>query len=101
MPLPPLEPLVVPPRVGIPPPLPARGMPPLPRPIPEVLDAGAGVCGFWNLDEILLLGGFSTKDVSVVRKVASISSGPWLRLKSVEPRLTWFCGLLKESATGA
>jgi hypothetical protein len=63
-------------------------MPPLPLPIPEVLDAGAGVCGFWNLDEILLLGGFSTNDVSVVRKVASMSSGPWLRLKSDEPRLT-------------
>jgi hypothetical protein len=76
MPLPPLVPLVAPPRVGIPPPLPTRGIPPLPLGAPVVLDAGAGVWGVWNLDEILLLGGFSTKDVSVVRKVASMSSGP-------------------------
>lgn len=74
MPLPPLAPLVAPPRVGIPRPPPARGIPPLPLGAPAVFDAGAGVWGVWNLDEILLLGGFSTKDVSVVRKVASISS---------------------------
>jgi hypothetical protein len=72
MPLPPLVPLVVPPLVGIPPPLPARGIPPLPLITPLFL--GVGV---WNLDDGLLLGGFSTKEVSVVRKVASIScSGP-------------------------
>jgi hypothetical protein len=76
MPLPPLEPLVAPPRVGMPPPLPARGIPPLPLPIPDVFDAGAGVVGVWNFEDTLLLGGFSTKDVSVVRKVASMSSGP-------------------------
>jgi hypothetical protein len=51
-------------------------MPPLPLGTPVVLDAGAGVCGLWYFEAILLLGGFSTKDVSVVRKVASISSGP-------------------------
>ena len=65
-----------PPRVGMPPRPPARGMPPLPLGTPEVFVAGAGVCGFWNLDDILLLGGLSTKDVSVVRNVASMSSGP-------------------------
>jgi hypothetical protein len=87
MPLPPLEPLVAPPRVGMPPPLPARGMPPLPLPVPVVvLDAGAGVWGVWNLEDTLLLGGFSTKDVSVVRKVASMSSGPWLRFRLAAPR---------------
>jgi len=43
--LPPLEPLVVPPRTGMPPPLPARGIPPLPLAAPAVFDAGAGVCG--------------------------------------------------------
>lgn len=77
MPVPPLVPLAAPPRVGIPPrPPPARGMPPLPLGTPDVFAAGAGVCGFWNLDDILLLGGLSTKDVSVVRNVASMSSGP-------------------------
>jgi hypothetical protein len=101
MPLPPLAALVAPPRVGMPPPLPARGMPPRPRPMPDVLEAGAGVCGVWNLEATLLLGGFSTKDVSVVRKVASISSTPWLRLRLAAPRSRWFCGLLKDSAIGA
>jgi hypothetical protein len=101
MPLPPREPLVAPPRVGIPPPLPARGMPPLPLPVPIVLGAGAGVWGVWNLEDTLLLGGFSTKDVSVVRNVASRSSGPWLRFRLAAPRSGWFCGLLKDSTTGA
>lgn len=45
IPLAPLVPLLAPPRVGIPPPLPALGMPPLPRATPDVLGAGAGVCG--------------------------------------------------------
>lgn len=57
MPVPPLVPRVVPPRVGMPPRPPARGIPPLPLGKPDVLEAGAGVCGGWNLDEILLLGG--------------------------------------------
>ena len=76
MPVPPLVPLGAPPRVGIPPRPPARGIPPLPLGTPLVLVAGAGVCGFWNLEWILLLGGLSTNEVSVVRNVASISSGP-------------------------
>jgi hypothetical protein len=101
IPLPPLAPLAAPPRVGMPPPLPARGMPPRPRPMLDVLGAGAGVWGVWNLEAILLLGGFSTKDVSVVRKVASMSSAPWLRFRLGLPRSGWFCGLLKDSAMGA
>jgi hypothetical protein len=72
----PRVPLVVPPRTGIPPRPPARGIPPLPLGTPVVFDAGTGVCGVWNLEAILLLGGLSTKDVSVVRNVASMSSGP-------------------------
>ena len=43
MAVPPLVPLVVPPRVGIPPRPPARGMPPLPLGRPDVLAAGVGV----------------------------------------------------------
>lgn len=87
MPLPPLVPRVVPPRVGIPPPLPARGMPPLPLGWPPVLGAGAGVWGVWNREAILLLGGWSTKEVSVVRKVASTSSRPCDGMKLGTARL--------------
>lgn len=98
MPLPPLPPLVVP--RGIPPPLaPALGMP---LPLPAVFDTGAGVAGVWNLDDILLLGGLSTKEVSVVRKVASMSpSGPCELLKWGLLISGWFCGRLNDSATGA
>ena len=76
-------------------------MPPLPLGTPDVFVAGAGVCGFWNLDDILLLGGLSTKDVSVVRNVASISSGPWERFRFAAPGSDWFCGRLKDSCIGA
>ena len=72
IPLPPLDPLAMPLPLGIPPPLPALGIPP-----PLATLEGAGVS---NLDpDFLLLGGCSTKDVSVVRKVASISgtAGSW------------------------
>jgi hypothetical protein len=81
IPLPPLVPLVAPPRVGIPPLPPALGMPPLPLPVPAVFDAAVGVCGVWYFEDILLLGGLSTNDVSVVRNVASMSSGPCEDLK--------------------
>jgi hypothetical protein len=85
MPVPPLAALGAPPRVGIPPRPPARGIPPLPLGTPDVFAAGAGVCGFWNLEAILLLGGLSTKEVSVVKNVASMSSGPWERFRFAAP----------------
>jgi len=90
IPVPPLVLLVVPPRVGIPPRPPALGMPPLPLGTPDVFVAGAGVCGVWNLDDILLLGGLSTNEVSVVRNVASMSSGPCERLRFAAPPSGWF-----------
>jgi hypothetical protein len=97
IPLAPLVPLGAPPRVGIPP-LPALGMPaPL---LAGVFGSGAGV---ENLDVALLDGGFSTNEVSVVRKVASASppSGPTERLKPrEEERYGLFCGRLKDSGIG-
>lgn len=101
---PPLPPLAVPPRVGIPPLPRAVGMP-LPLPAPRgVFGAGAGLAMFLNLLAALELGGLSTKDVSVVRKVASTSSTPDARRlgKLAEGlREGWFCGRLNESGTGA
>jgi len=101
LPNPPLEPRGAPPRVRIPPLLPARGIPPLPLAAPADLEAAVGVEGVRNLEAALLLGGLSTNDVSVVRNVASRSSGPWEFLKLGLPRLSWFCGRSKESAIGA
>ena len=75
----PRVPLVAPPRIGIPPLPRAVGMPlPLPTP-PVVFCAGAGLAAFLNLLAALELGGLSTKDVSVVRNVASTSSTPEAR----------------------
>ena len=76
----PLAPLVVPPRVGIPPLPRAVGMPlPLPAAAGVFFGVRAGLCTFLNLLAALELGGLSTNDVSVVRKVASMSSRPDLR----------------------
>lgn len=100
----PLAPLLAPPLVGIPPPLPpARGIPPLPLVAAAAFfSPGPGVTGFWNLFATLLLGGLSTKEVSVVRNVASTSGmgfsppGPWEeRNWSVER------GRVKDSGMGA
>lgn len=100
----PLPPLAVPPRVGIPPLPRAVGMP-LPLPAPRgVLGAGAGLAAFLNLFAAFELGGLSTKDVSVVRKVASTSSTPDARRlgRLAEGFMEgWFCGRLNESGTGA
>lgn len=101
----PLVPLVAPPRVGIPPLPRAVGMPrPLPAAAGVFLGVGAGLATFLNLLAAFELGGWSTKDVSVVRKVASTSSMPEaLRAGSAADgfRPGWFCGRLNESGTGA
>jgi hypothetical protein len=107
MPLPLAAPLVVPPRVGIPPLPRAVG---IPRPLPAAAGVvflgvrGAGLCAFLNLLAAFELGGWSTNDVSVVRKVASTSSTPEARrfgrpAEGLRPG--WFCGRLNESGTGA
>jgi len=54
-----------PPRVA--PPLPADAVPP--RLAPAIREAGAGVANFGGFDDV---GGFSTKDVSVVLQQSAI-----------------------------
>lgn len=101
----PLVPRVAPPRVGIPPLPRAVGIPlPLPAAAGVFLGVRAGLATFLNLLAALELGGFSTNDVSVVRKVASTSSKPEARrfgrfADGLRPG--WFCGRLNESGTGA
>jgi hypothetical protein len=75
------------------------GMPPLPL---------VGFCegvGVWNFVVVLLLGGFSTNEVSVVRKVASTSgtfgSCPLLLAPTDDEKSGWFWGRLKDSGIGA
>ncbi|KAF2018485.1 hypothetical protein BU24DRAFT_171839 [Aaosphaeria arxii CBS 175.79] len=110
MPLPPLVlplvPLGAPPLVGIPPPPPA--LPPalgIPLPLP-ILEGGADASSLEDAPGFLLLGGFSTNEVSVVRNVASTSGtagscplfappGPMEEEKS-----GWFWGRLKDSGAG-
>jgi|SRR5690242_11876420 len=101
----PLVPRVAPPRVGIPPLPRAVGMPlPLPAAAGVFFGVGAGLATFLNLLAAFELGGLSTKDVSVVRKVASTSSMPEARRAGRVAdgfRPGWFCGRLNESGTGA
>lgn len=68
------------------------------------LGVRTGLATSLNLLAALELGGFSTKEVSVVRNVASTSSTPEARrLDMFAEGLSkgWFCGRLNESGTGA